>query len=200
MEWFKDGERNTKFFHTIVKGRRSRLKINRTQNQKGIWIEDQESIAADAVKFFQQQFAKGQENTNFEILNELPTIISKQQNEKMHKIPDMIEVKHAVMGQSRNSAEGPDGMTGAFFQDAWKIISQYIHNMVVASFCDCELPKFVTHTNLLLLPKKLVVNTFSDMRPISLSNFLNKILSRILHERIKSVLPNITSEEQAGFV
>lgn len=28
-EWFKDGERNTKFFHTIVKGRRSRLRINR---------------------------------------------------------------------------------------------------------------------------------------------------------------------------
>lgn len=34
-EWFKDGERNTKFFHTIVKGRRRKLKINRIQNEQG---------------------------------------------------------------------------------------------------------------------------------------------------------------------
>ncbi|KAH0776301.1 hypothetical protein KY290_007712 [Solanum tuberosum] len=33
FEWFKDGERNTKFFHTIVKGRKSRLRIKRIQNE-----------------------------------------------------------------------------------------------------------------------------------------------------------------------
>lgn len=29
MEWFIDGERNKKFFHSIVKGRRSRLSVNK---------------------------------------------------------------------------------------------------------------------------------------------------------------------------
>lgn len=91
-------------------------------------------------------------------------------------------------------------MTGVFFQDAWEIIGQDIHKMVTAFFCGYELPKFVTHTNLVLIPKKLVVNTFSDMRPISLSNFLNKIFSRLIHERIKRVLPSVISEEQGGFV
>ncbi|KAF3646704.1 hypothetical protein FXO38_19027 [Capsicum annuum] len=61
-----------------------------------------------------------------------------------------------------------------------------------------ELPKFVTYTNLVLLPKKLVVNTFSDLRPISLSNFVSKIFSRILHDRIKKVLPDVISEEQSA--
>lgn len=27
LQWFKDDERNTKFYHPIVKGRRSRLKV-----------------------------------------------------------------------------------------------------------------------------------------------------------------------------
>lgn len=58
----------------------------------------------------------------------------------------------------------------------------------------------MTHTNLVLLPKKLVINTFSDMSSISLSNFLNKIFSRIIHERIKSVLPDIIFEEQEDSV
>lgn len=42
--------------------------------------------------------------------------------------------------------------------------------------------------------------TFSDMRPISLGNFVNKIFSRVVHERLVHLLPNLISDEQAGFV
>ncbi|XP_019257820.1 PREDICTED: uncharacterized protein LOC109236045 [Nicotiana attenuata] len=72
--------------------------------------------------------------------------------------------------------------------------------MVKAFFCGHELPKFVTHTNLVLLPKKKVLHTFSDLRPISLSNFTNKIISRVVHERLVDIMPNVISDEQAGFV
>lgn len=44
------------------------------------------------------------------------------------------------------------------------------------------------------------MNTFSDLGPISLSNFVNKVIFRIIHERIKMILPLIISHEQAGFV
>lgn len=72
--------------------------------------------------------------------------------------------------------------------------------MVSAFFCGHELPRFVTHTNLVLLPKRKEVNTFSDMRPISLSNFVNKIFSRVIHESLVGLLPNLISDEQSGFV
>ncbi|XP_075092291.1 uncharacterized protein LOC142172545 [Nicotiana tabacum] len=38
------------------------------------------------------------------------------------------------------------------------------------------------------------------MRPISLSNFVNKIFSRVIHERLVDILPNLISEEQADFL
>lgn len=72
--------------------------------------------------------------------------------------------------------------------------------MVIAFFFGGKLPRFITHTNLVLLPKKLVVNNFSDLRLILLSNFITKIFSRIVHERIKSIFPDIVSKEQASFV
>jgi len=50
------------------------------------------------------------------------------------------------------------------------------------------------------LPKKKEVNTFSDMRPISLSNFVNKIFSRVIHKRLVGLLPNLILDEQSGFV
>lgn len=63
-----------------------------------------------------------------------------------------------------------------------------------------EIPKFVTHTNLVLLPKKKELSTFSYMRPISLSNFINKVFSRVIHERLVDFLLNLISDEKAGFV
>ncbi|XP_019245221.1 PREDICTED: uncharacterized protein LOC109225083 [Nicotiana attenuata] len=72
--------------------------------------------------------------------------------------------------------------------------------MVQSFFNGHELPRFVTHTNLVLLPKKKEVVTFSGMRHISLSNFVNKIFSRVVHERLVGMLPSLISDEQAGFV
>lgn len=44
------------------------------------------------------------------------------------------------------------------------------------------------------------MQTFLDLRPISLSNFINKVISRVIHERLVSLLPTLISDEQAGFV
>lgn len=72
--------------------------------------------------------------------------------------------------------------------------------MVKASFNGQELPRYIIHTNLVLLPKKEVVANFGDLRPISLSTFTNKIISKVVHGRIVTVLPNIISANQSGFV
>ncbi|XP_059310093.1 uncharacterized protein LOC132061267 [Lycium ferocissimum] len=69
-----------------------------------------------------------------------------------------------------------------------------------ACFCGAELPKFITHINLVLLPKKDIISTFSDMRPISLSNFVNKIFSRLIHDKLAEGLPFLISLNQVGFV
>ena len=91
-------------------------------------------------------------------------------------------------------------MSRAFFQHTWDTTGEDICNMVKAFFNGAEVPRFITHINLVLIPKKVTVNTFSYLRHISLSNFVNKIFSRIIHERLKIVLPGIISPEQTGFV
>lgn len=89
---------------------------------------------------------------------------------------------------------------GGFFHSCWEIVGVDIVDIVKAFFNGQELPKFITHTNLVLLPKKKEVNTFSDMRLISLSNFITKVFSRVIHARLVGLLPNLISDEQSGFV
>ncbi|XP_070036172.1 uncharacterized protein [Nicotiana tomentosiformis] len=91
-----------------------------------------------------------------------------EQNANLIKQPTREEVKQAVFGLNEESAGGLDGFIGAFYHSCWEIIGEDIYDMVRAFFNGQKLPKCVTHTNLVLLPKKKEVTTFSDMRPISL--------------------------------
>lgn len=92
-----------------------------------------------------------------------------------------------VMGLNKDSAGEPYCMTGDFYQNTWEIIGEDIYNMVRSFIERTDLPSFITHTNLVLLPMKIFVNTFSDLRPITLTHFVNKIFSRIIHEKLKKV-------------
>nr|XP_016459868.1 PREDICTED: uncharacterized protein LOC107783415 [Nicotiana tabacum] len=50
------------------------------------------------------------------------------------------------------------------------------------------------------MPKKPRVQTFSDLKPISLSNFINKVISRVIHYKLEKFLPRYISPNQSGFV
>lgn len=200
MTWFQDGDRNTKFFHAQVNGRRRRLQLKQIQDTNGNWLEGNNDMADEAVRFFKEQLQEETTTMSFDILEHVPTLVDYAQNVELIKQPTKEEVRHAVFGLNGDSAGGPDGFTGCFFHTCWDIIAEDMVNMVHAFFNGHELPRHITHTNLVLLPKKKEVVTFSDMRPISLSNFVNKIFSRVVHERLAVLLPNIVSEEQAGFV
>lgn len=79
-DWFESGDRNTKFFHSLVKGRRQKMKVARIQNSQGSWLEDEEYIAAEAVMHFQNQFKQERDATSFPLLSHIPKLISDEEN------------------------------------------------------------------------------------------------------------------------
>ncbi|KAK6780052.1 hypothetical protein RDI58_022236 [Solanum bulbocastanum] len=62
------------------------------------------------------------------------------------------------------------------------------------------MPKFMSHACLVLLPKKEQPCRFRELRPISLSNFSNKIISKLISMRLADILPVLISDNQSGFV
>ncbi|XP_059291461.1 uncharacterized protein LOC132044942 [Lycium ferocissimum] len=73
-------------------------------------------------------------------------------------------------------------------------------NVVKDFYKGHTLPKSITHTNLVLLPKKQDVQTYANMRPINLSNFINKVILRVVHGRLEGILPRLVSPNQSSFV
>ncbi|XP_019234736.1 PREDICTED: uncharacterized protein LOC109215176 [Nicotiana attenuata] len=119
MNWFQDGDRNTKLFHAQVNGKRKRLQLKTIKNAEGNWLEDTTDMADEAVRFFQNQFHEDAVPTNFRILDYVPTLVDNVQNMKLIQQPTEEEIKNAVIGLNGESAGGPDGFTGAFFHSCW---------------------------------------------------------------------------------
>lgn len=91
-------------------------------------------------------------------------------------------------------------LLGKFYQSCWDIVGPNIVRMVLDLFSGNSLPKFIIYTNLVLLSKKVNVQPLSDIKPISPSNFKNKILSKIIHDRFEGVLPKVISPNQSSFL
>ncbi|XP_060211976.1 uncharacterized protein LOC132639554 [Lycium barbarum] len=53
MKWFNDGDKNTKFFHSYVKGRRNKLTLKRIQYPSVTWLENEVDIASEEIRFFE---------------------------------------------------------------------------------------------------------------------------------------------------
>lgn len=63
-----------------------------------------------------------------------------------------------------------------------------------------RLTKFYAHTCMVLIPKVQSPSNFAELRPISLSNFSAKIISKVLVGRLNPLLPRLISEHQSGLL
>ena len=45
LQWFKEGDTNSKCFHYVIRGRRRKLFIHKIVNEKGYWIQCDDNIA-----------------------------------------------------------------------------------------------------------------------------------------------------------
>ncbi|KAH0692908.1 hypothetical protein KY290_021060 [Solanum tuberosum] len=56
IQWSTEGDKNTRFFHCLVKGKRKRLTLKRILKSDGTWAERDDEITREALKFYTDQF------------------------------------------------------------------------------------------------------------------------------------------------
>lgn len=99
-----------------------------------------------------------------------------------------------------DKSPGPDGFIPTFFQRLWKLIGTDVYECCVRWLNDMDFSSTPNDTNVVLIPKCKCPQTMKDPCPISLCNVLYKILSKVLANRLKKVLPHIISSFQSAFI
>ena len=169
-------------------------------NSGGDWVTSEEEIEGVAFDYFNHLFSTTSP-AGYEIfLKEVPTLITDDQNRILTSWASKEEVRSALFMMHPEKAPRPDGMTAMFFQQSWSIIKKDITDMVNEFFRTGSLDERINMTNICLIPKTVRPSRMTELRPISLCNVGYKIISKVLCQRLKRLLPHLISETQSAFV
>ncbi|XP_071925834.1 uncharacterized protein [Coffea arabica] len=200
ISWLREGGKNTKYFHSFVKGRRVSNRLNRLQREDGSWTANEEEVVTELSEYFKDLFTSGGKDDMTEILEGIPHYITQEMNDKLTKEVMEEEIHDALFSMNPEKAPGQDGMTPLFFQKFWNTIKSDIILAIKAFFHSGHMLKSVNHTVISLIPKILHPTNLKNFRPISLCSVLYKIISKILANRLKSVLDLCISKTQSAFI
>ena len=200
-DWLRDGDRNSAFFHR-------KLKISKGQGSitslliDGVVISDRQTIRDHILHYYEELFARDPDHLpSFEGLDTLfPNSVTPQQNEELIRVPSPDDVRHTVFGMSPDSAPGPDGFNGKFYQSMWHIVGPDVISAIRTFFIHGHFPAGLNASFVTLIPKFKDAIRIEDFRPIVLGNFLYKIVTKILSERLGPILADLLSFHQFGFV
>ena len=99
-----------------------------------------------------------------------------------------------------DKAPGLDGFTMAFFHKCWSVVEKEVMAFFVHFHRHSVFEWSVNASIITLIPKKSFALNIKDFRPISLVGGMYKLLSKVLANRLRSVLDNLISESQNSFV
>ena len=95
---------------------------------------------------------------------------------------------------------GPNGMPPIFYQKFWNIVGPNVIKCVLNILNFVIMPPDFNATHICLIPKRNNPQKVTDYRPISLTNVLSRIVSKVLANRLKKILPHIISMSQSAFL
>ena len=90
-------------------------------------------------------------------------------------------------------------MPPIFFQHYWKEIGGDVANAVLFCLNSSHIRAGINHTHITLIPKVKSPEKVTEFRPIALCNILYKLISKVLANRLKVILPNVISKSQCAF-
>ena len=110
------------------------------------------------------------------------------------------EVITAMKQMAPLKAPGPNGMPLVFYQSYWHVVGKDISTAVLYCLHSGKLLPSLNHTFVTLIPKTKSSEKVTEYRLISLCNVIYKLISKVLANRLKKILPHVISNTQSAFV
>lgn len=110
------------------------------------------------------------------------------------------ETRRALSSMQNQKAPGSDGFHPLFFKSQWEIIGHSIWDFTRTCFTNPSLIQEVNHTLITLIPKGEDPSKVAHFRPIALCNVVYKIVTKVVTQRLRNVMPYVVSDNQSSFI
>jgi hypothetical protein len=152
------------------------------------------------VNYFSDLFTAGPAGDPRSCLEHLEENVSTSMNMELLKPFSTEEVDSALHQMAPLKAPGPDGFPAGFFQHHWAVMGKEVGRFIIDILNSGSMPSHLNMTHIALIPKVKSPTCVTEFRPISLCNVVYKLISKVLANRLKKVVPHIISPSQSAFI
>ena len=164
------------------------------------WVEGNDSLKPLVRDYFVSLFTSEAGDTDQGLLASVKPSVSAAMNDFLCADYTGDEVKRALFQIGDVKAPGPDSLHALFFKRFWHILGDELTKEVLDAINKKKIPTGWNATNIVLIPKVDNPEVITQYRPISLCNVVYKIISKMIVNRLKKILPEIISPTQSAFV
>ena len=151
------------------------------------------------VEYYKQLFTSSNPHDIEEVVQFTKRVVTEDMNSSLIINFSKEEGEIDLKQMAPLKAPGPDEMPPIFFQHYWESIGNDVVKAVVSCLNSTSIETGLNHTFLTLIPKVKSLEFVTEFRLIALCNILYKLVSKVLANRLKKVLPHIISESQSAF-
>lgn len=116
-DFFKLGDRNTRYFHNKANFKKKRTQIDTLQNNLGIWLSSRNEIADTLKSHFLNMSTTTNPSSPDKYLENIIPCITNEDNIMLTKKPSANEIKAIVFGMQSWTTQGPDGFPPGFYKE-----------------------------------------------------------------------------------
>jgi len=198
VKWVKDGDENTKYFHSMLKNKNRKTRICGL-NINGAWTSDPKAMKAEIHSFFSAKFVE-QRPIRPKFFCENFKKLSVDQCLAIEEPITMEEIKREMWSCGGEKASGPDGFTFKLLRHKWELMKFDICNFVRHFERTGTFSKGCNSSFITLIPKVTDPLHLGEYRPISLIGSLYKITAKVLAIRLKSVIGSVVDDVQSAYI
>ncbi|XP_075083309.1 uncharacterized protein LOC142167054 [Nicotiana tabacum] len=183
--WIKLGDCNSEYFHTYMRSRQARNKIQQ-----------------EFIQFFQHllgEAANELPSIDINIAINGPCLIMDQQHQLLKHVISK-KIAHVVQNLPSDKTPGINGYPAEFFREFWPIIGKEVTEAILQFFETGKLLKEINCTTVTLIPKVQNPTYVKEFRHITCCSTLYKIIAKILTARLKLVVDILVGPSQSAFI
>eukprot|EP00253_Pinus_taeda_P031747 PITA_31747 len=166
--------------------------------KRGERAEDHTETEQELVNYFQDVLQEPQIDRSRaieKITQHIPKVITEDHNQ-LFLIPVQPEEVDLAMKQLKEGKSlGPDGFSTTFFHSFWDLIREEVWLVIEESRSLHWLLPALNSTFIALIPKEEGATTPEKYRPIALCNVIYKVISKVIKNKLKHLLPLLISRE-----
>jgi hypothetical protein len=153
VDWLKEGDRNTSFFHARASARRRTNKIKALVREDGSLCTDTAEIKVQVENFYGNLFSSEPRDSTESIIDSINGKVTADMNSSLCKPYTNEEIKTTLFQMGPTKAPGPDGFPALFYQIHWNLLEQEVCN-AVRGFLEGEaIPEGFCDSVIVLIPK-----------------------------------------------